>query len=366
MKGPRSRTLPDLLDEMATRYPAREAVVGVGGRLTYGQWRARVRELARGFHRLGVRRGDKVSLLMPNRTEWLVIDFAVALLGATLVPISTWSRPRELEYVLNHCDAGTLVTVDRFLGQDYLAILGELGPCSACLPRLRRVVALGGERRPGITPFEEVAALGRTALAVPTDMSDRSAVEALVGATTEGLGGLDILVNNVGGLFAGTLEGLTAERWEKILNLKLMAAVHTTKHALPYLKKSKAGRVLNVSGVTGRQLLPGSWTTGLTNSAIIAFSKLMAADLGAAGVTVNNICPGFTNVKSWAPRAEAMAKARNTTADQVRAGIAGQTLLGRWAEPEEIGNVAAFLVSAKNSYMTGTTVEVCGGFTRYI
>jgi 3-oxoacyl-[acyl-carrier protein] reductase len=71
-------------------------------------------------------------------------------------------------------------------------------------------------------------------------------------------------------------------------------------------------------------------------------------------------------VKSWTPRAEAMAKARNTTADQVRAGIAGQTLLGRWAEPEEIGSVAAFLVSAKNSYMTGTTVEVCGGFTRYI
>ena len=54
------------------------------------------------------------------------------------------------------------------------------------------------------------------------------------------------------------------------------------------------------------------------------------------------------------------------TADDVRAAIAGQTLLGRWAEPEEIGNVAAFLVSEKASYMTGTTVEVCGGFTRYI
>jgi 3-oxoacyl-[acyl-carrier protein] reductase len=61
-----------------------------------------------------------------------------------------------------------------------------------------------------------------------------------------------------------------------------------------------------------------------------------------------------------------MAKVRSITPDQVRGGIAAQTLLGRWAEPEEIGNVAAFLVSAKNSYMTGTTVEVCGGFTRYI
>ena len=111
MEMPRSRTLPDLLDEMAARHPGREAVVGTSGRLTYGQWRTRARDLARGLHRLGVHRGDKVALLMPNRAEWLVVDFAVTLLGATLVPISTWSRPRELEYVLNHCDASTLVTV---------------------------------------------------------------------------------------------------------------------------------------------------------------------------------------------------------------------------------------------------------------
>ena len=161
MEMPVSRTLPDLLDEMAGRYPDREAVVGSTGRLTYAAWRGRVRELARGLHRLGVQRGDKVALLMPNRTEWLVIDFAVALLGATLVPISTWSRPRELEYVLNHCDASTLITVDRFLGQNYLAILGEMGPGSSRLPHLHRLVALGGERRFGVTRFEDLAELGR-------------------------------------------------------------------------------------------------------------------------------------------------------------------------------------------------------------
>src|SRR5262252_9244058 len=203
---------------------------------------------------------------------------------------------------------------------------------------------------------KEMQALGVKAVGIVADFSSEEGCSKFVAEAASQLGGLD----------PGAFEQLTAELWDKILHLKLMAAVHTTKHALPYLKRAKGGRILNVSGVTGRQLLPGSWTTGLTNSAIIAFSKLMASDLGAAGITVNNICPGFTNVKSWGPRAEAMAKARNTTADQVRAGIAGQTLLGRWAEPEEIGNVAAFLVSAKNSYMTGTTVEVCGGFTRYI
>src|SRR5262244_4357471 len=156
----RSRTLPDLLDEMAARHPDREAVVGASGRLTYGQWRDRARDLARGLHRLGVRRGDKVALLMPNRTEWLVVDFAVTLLGATLVPISTWSRARELGYVLDHCDATTLITIARFGGQDYLGMLAELGgPGGARLPKLARVVVVDGERS-GLTPFDSLWVLG--------------------------------------------------------------------------------------------------------------------------------------------------------------------------------------------------------------
>jgi 3-oxoacyl-[acyl-carrier protein] reductase len=228
-------------------------------------------------------------------------------------------------------------------------------------------VALSARGAQGLSgAVKEMQALGVNAVGITTDFATEEGCKHFATEAAAQLGGIDILVNNVGGLLPGTLDSLSAEQWEKILNLKLLAAVHTTKHALPFLKKARAARILNVSGVTGKQLLAGSWSTALTNSAIIAFSKLTAAELGAAGITVNNICPGFTNVKSWGPRAEAMAKVRNTTPDQVRAGIAAQTLLGRWAEPEEIGNVAAFLVSAKNSYMTGTTVEVCGGFTRYI
>ena len=174
MEIPASRTLPDLLDELASRFPHREAVVDGAQRLTYRQWRARARDLAKGLFRLGVRRGDTVALLMPNRAEWLVTDFAVVLLGATLVPISTWSRPRELEYVLNHCDASTLVTVDRFLGQDYLATLAELDPGSARLPRLRRVIGQGGGRRAGVTRFEDVPDLGADVTDAEIDAGQRA------------------------------------------------------------------------------------------------------------------------------------------------------------------------------------------------
>jgi len=143
---PRSRTLPDLLDEITARDPAREFIVAGPERLSYGETRGRARQLAKGLRRLGVKRGDKVALLMSNRPEWLLVDFAVTMLGATLVPISTWSRARELAYVLDHCDATTLITLERFGGQDYLAMLAELGgPGSQHLPTLGRVVTLGGE-----------------------------------------------------------------------------------------------------------------------------------------------------------------------------------------------------------------------------
>ena len=158
---PQSRTLGDLLDEMAARQPAREFIVGGATRLTYAEARERVRRLAKGLHQLGIRRGDNVALLLDNRAEWLLIDFAVTLLGATLVPISTWSRPRELGYVLGHCDATTFITVDRFMGNDYLAMLAAVGePGSSRLPQLRRVVSVGAARAANTVPFDDLWDLG--------------------------------------------------------------------------------------------------------------------------------------------------------------------------------------------------------------
>ena len=175
MAHPRSRTLPDLLDEITALDPAHELIVGGGERLSYAETRARARRLAKGLLRLGVRRGDKVALLMGNRPEWLVIDFAVALLGATLVPISTWSRARELGYVLDHCDATTLITIARFAGHDYLGMLAELGgPGSTRLPKLARVVVVDDERGGPLTAFDTLWDLGATVADAELDAGQRA------------------------------------------------------------------------------------------------------------------------------------------------------------------------------------------------
>jgi fatty-acyl-CoA synthase len=173
---PVAHTLPGLLDELAARRPAHELIVDSDGtrRLTYAETRTQVRELAGGLLRAGVKRGDTVAMLMNNRPEWLLVGFAVTTLGATLVPISTWSRPRELEYVLNHCEASLLITVPRFGGQDYLGALAELGgPGGTRLPHLRRVVVVG-EKVAGFSTLDAVWAPGRDVGADEIDAAARA------------------------------------------------------------------------------------------------------------------------------------------------------------------------------------------------
>ena len=140
---PVSRTIPDLIDELARRFPEREALVGSGQRYTYRELRAEVRRIARGLAALGVRRGDKVAILMGNRPEWLIADFAITLLGGVMVGVNTWATARELEYVLGHSDTRFLITADRFLKYDYRALLAGLR-----LPLLERIVGAGRRRCP--------------------------------------------------------------------------------------------------------------------------------------------------------------------------------------------------------------------------
>jgi fatty-acyl-CoA synthase len=172
---PTSRTLPDLLDELATRQPGHELIVGGAERLSYAETRLRARRLAKGLRRLGVAAGDRVALVMTNRPEWVLIDFAVMMLGATLVPISTWSRPRELEYVLAHCGVSTLITIPRLGAQRFLEAVGELGgPGGARLPDLRRVLVAGDERPAGAIALDDVPELGRGVPDAAIDAAQRA------------------------------------------------------------------------------------------------------------------------------------------------------------------------------------------------
>ncbi len=162
------RTLGGLLDDAARRYGPREALTFEGQRWTFQELQEQVDRTARALIHLGVRPGDKMSLWMPNRPEWLYILFAAAKIGAVLVPINTRFRTNDLEYVVRQSDSSTLIIQSRSGPVDYLAMVEEVCPelnwdssdalAPAGFPKLRRVVALGDEKRKGIWDWDDVLA----------------------------------------------------------------------------------------------------------------------------------------------------------------------------------------------------------------
>jgi fatty-acyl-CoA synthase len=154
---PVSRTIPELIDELAQRFPEREALVGSGHRYTYRQLRAEVRRVARALHALGVRRGDKVAILMGNRPEWIVVDLAITALGGVMVGVNTWATARELEYILAHSDTKVLITAERFLKYDYRAMLRALEPQR--VPLLECIVCMADDAPDGWLRYADLAGL---------------------------------------------------------------------------------------------------------------------------------------------------------------------------------------------------------------
>ena len=159
-------TIGAVVDEAARQFPAREALYFGGRRWTFGQFQEDVERAAKGLIDLGVAPGEKVSLWMPNCPEWLHIFYAVAQIGAVLVPINTRLRTADLQYVLQQSDTATLILKDRSGPVDYLAMVGEVCPeilhrdpeslPGESFPELKRVVVLGDDQRRGTWSWAEV------------------------------------------------------------------------------------------------------------------------------------------------------------------------------------------------------------------
>jgi fatty-acyl-CoA synthase len=158
---PTARTIPLLLDELAARFPAREALVGGSQRYTYASLRNEVRAFAKGLHALGVKKGDKVAILMGNKPEWIIADLAICLLGGIMVAVNTWATRRELQHILAHSDATMLVASDQYLKYDYFKMLGELEPLAQSMPLMKRIVHVGERAYGDSIPFGKLFERGR-------------------------------------------------------------------------------------------------------------------------------------------------------------------------------------------------------------
>jgi fatty-acyl-CoA synthase len=150
------RTLSQVLSQTADRFPDRPAVIYQGRRLTYRDLDEAVDQLARGLMALGVKKGDKIGLWMPNRPEWVVAYFAIARIGAVVVPMNTRYKAHEVHYILENSEATALFMVDSFVGIDYVSMIEGV---RKDLPGLQHVI-VHGDHRGGMATFEQVSELG--------------------------------------------------------------------------------------------------------------------------------------------------------------------------------------------------------------
>lgn len=172
MDMPSSRTAGELLRELAERQGEREAIVSGERRLTYQQFAAEAHACARGLYRLGVRRGDRVAVLMGNRPEWLFAYFGAMSLGAGVVGLNTWASPRELAYQLGHAGPCVLIAATHWRDRDFAALLAGIERP----PALKHVLGVGEAMPDGWRPFAALADYGQA-----VDDSTLALAEAEVG-----------------------------------------------------------------------------------------------------------------------------------------------------------------------------------------
>ncbi len=164
-------TVGELLDEIAFKYPDNEAIVDIhkGIRLTYKELLNKIEQLARGFLRIGLKKGDHVALWSPNRWEWIVTQFALAKIGAVLVSVDTNYRLTELEYLLRQSDANTLIFTEGLKGKEYIEIIQKICPeidhysdklnC-VNLPELKQLILISESEIDGMLNWKKLFEMG--------------------------------------------------------------------------------------------------------------------------------------------------------------------------------------------------------------
>lgn len=205
----------------------------------------------------------------------------------------------------------------------------------------------------------DVSVLGITA-----DLTITSDIERLFKNSIEIFGKIDILITNVGGPPAGTFEGLSRESWENSTKLLLTSVLDLTRLVLPQMKERRWGRILNITSIASKQPVENLILSNSLRAAVTGFAKTLADEVAPFGITVNNILPGYTRTERVEHLARTIAGKEGITPEEAQSKWTSEIPMKRLGEPREFAGLAAFLVSERASYITGSSIAVDGGWIR--
>jgi 3-oxoacyl-[acyl-carrier protein] reductase len=214
------------------------------------------------------------------------------------------------------------------------------------------------------TASEIAAATGSLVVPIAADVAKSEDASRLVAYAARELGALDILVTNTGGPKSALFETLTEDDWRYAIDSLLMSVIRLSRAAIPHLRARGGGRMLHVTSVSVKQPIEALALSNALRAAIAGLSKTLAAELAADNILVNCLAPGYTRTDRVVELAQAAAAREKTTLESVQTRTEQLIPLRRLATPEEFGDVVAFLASDRASYVTGTMLQVDGGYVR--
>jgi 3-oxoacyl-[acyl-carrier protein] reductase len=195
-----------------------------------------------------------------------------------------------------------------------------------------------------------IGELGERCFAVPANLSDPAAPDALVAAAGEAAGGVDILINNAGLTRDNLAMRMKDEEWQEVLDVNLSSAFRLSRTVLRGMMKARWGRIVTVTSVVGAKGNPGQTNYAASKAGLTGMTKALAQEVASRGITVNCIAPGFIET----PMTDALS-------DDQKAALLGRIPAGRLGMVDDVAACAVFLASQEASYVTGQTIHVNGG-----